>query len=281
MSFDSGVELADQVSLTQSMQSCSRTSEMTRDCQRNMSLDLQQQLQALKSSVEAEKTLNEQLVEVREMKATVRERLQMTESALVEARQHAIVLENKEQLHMQRIHALEVEVARFSSKEPESVQLNSQIQELMIHNKDLHEQVATCHREANGVSKQLQQKIEEASSLEASINNLQLQLSDARIESTAFEDQRAAYESKADEKLEQLRKQLSRSATLEQSRLEGDYLNQIQQLRYEKSVTDDKAEQCKRQLNRLQCEKEETDNLAKERLCLLVESEAKTKVNVR
>lgn len=254
---------------------------MTRDCQRNMSLDLQQQLQALKSSVKAETTLNEQLVEVREMKATVRERLQMTESALVEARQHAIVLENKEQLHMQRINSLEVEVARFSSKEPESVQLSSQVQELMIRNKDLHEQVVTCRSEANGVSKQLQQKIKEASDSEACINNLQLQLSDARIESTSFEDQRAAYESKADEKLEQLRKQLSRSATLEQSRLEGDYLNQIQQLRYEKSATDDKAEQYKRQLNRLQCQKEETDNLAKERLCLLVESEAKKKVNVR
>lgn len=260
------------------MQSCGRTSEMTRELQSKMSLDLQHQLHELVSSIKAEKTLSEQLMEVREMKATVKERLQITERALIEARQHAIVLESKEQLHMQNIRALELEI---SSKESDSLQLNSQVRELVVCNKDLHEQIATCHRDANGASKQLEQKIEEVSNLEEQINVLHLQLNDARVEAATSEDQKAAFESKAVEKLEHLRKQLSRSATVEQARMEGNYLNQIQQLQHEKSTVDEKAEQWKRQLSRLQSEKEEINNLAKERLRLLHESEAETKVHVR
>ena len=244
-------------------------------------MELQRQLYELKSNVKAEQTLNEQLMDVREMKATVRERLQVTESALVEARQHAITLEHKEQLHIQKICELELEAGRISSKVSESPALLSQIRELDIQNKDLQEQVATCHIQSKTLSEQLQQIVDDVSKLEACVKDLQLRLANAHIESSTFEDKRIAYESQGVEQLEQLRKQLSRSATLEQDRLEGNYLNQIKQLRQQKSMIEEKAEQWKRQLSRLQGEKDEIDTLAKERLNSLSKIVAEQTQNVR
>lgn len=241
-------------------------------------MELQRQLYELKSNVKAEQTLNEQLMDVREMKATVRERLQATESALVEARQHAITLEHKEQLHIQKISELELEVGRISTKISESPALISQIRELDNQNKDLQEQVATCHIQSNTLSEQLQQKVDDVSKLEACVKDLELHLANAHIESSTFEDKRIAYESQGVERLEQLRKQLSRSATLEQDRLEGNYLNQIKQLRQQKSMIEEKAEQWKRQLSRLQGEKDEIDIVAKERLHSLTRSLAEQNV---
>lgn len=273
--------LANEHSLTQSMLSCGRTSELTRESQRKCSLELKQQLEELKCNVKAGGFLNEQLMDAREMKATVKERLQMTEKALVEVRQRAILLENKEQLHVQKICALEVEVGKNSSKTPELAELISQIQELKLRNQDLQEQFNTCRKKANSTSEQLQQKIEEASKLESSVANLELQLGKARIESSTFEDQRTALGSKAAEELSQLRIELSKSASLEQDKLEADYLNKIQQLRHQNTVAEEKSEKCRQQLDKLHCEKEAADGLANERLQLLNEAKAENIKNVR
>lgn len=274
-------QLANPHSLTQSMLSCGRSSELTIENQKKFSLELQQQLEELKSNVKAEGVLNQQLMDTREMKATIKERLQMTEKALVEVRQRGILLENKEQLHVQKICALEIEVGKNSSKTPKLAELTSQIQELKIRNQDLQEQFNTCQKKANSESEQLQQKIEEASKLESSVATLELQLSKARIESSTLEDQRTALESKAVEELDQLRTELSKSALLEQDRLEADYLNKLQQLRHQNTVTEEKSENWRQQLDKLHCEKEAADGLANERLQLLNEAKAENIKNVR
>lgn len=224
--------------------------------------------------MKGDQALTEQLMDLREVKATIRERLQSTEAALINARQRAVALESREKLHIQKIAALEVEASKNHIDASDSLQAESQIRELKSRNDTLQMQFAEFRRENLDTSEQLQQKLAEISELHLSETDLQSNLDEARKEAIILADERTIYESQAVAQAEQMRKDLSQAASSEQALLESRYMNQLQQLRQEKTVIEDRAEQRQRQLDRLQCEKDMADHLAEQRLQQLNDTEA-------
>lgn len=195
-------------------------------------------------------------MDLNEMKATLRERVQASETALVEARQQSITLENNEQTQLQRISALETEAANLRRQLEESPQARFRVHELESQKKDLQERNNDLQKEAAGISGQLQQKIEDAAEAENRLNNLDSQLQDANAVKSAFEDQKLAFESQSNAKLEQTKKELWIAANREKVKLESIYQNQLHQLKQQKIEVDAKLEQEARQLIRLRDEKE-------------------------
>jgi chromosome segregation ATPase len=268
-------ELADKLSLSQSMERCGRNSESTKDLQRECSSQLQQQLQGLTAIFNAGRTGAQQVLDLREAKATIRERLQATETALAESRQRALALESKEQLHIQRISSLELEAAKYQTKESESPQLMIRFQELNIRNATLKDEVAMSRQEAVEANRQLEEKCKDSSDLDERLKSLESELDEARLEYNKLLDFRLACEAKSVADMETLRRELCEAASFEQAKLESNYQNQLQQLRQQKKVAEDEAEERKRYLEMLQVEKDVVEGVASERLQALNELESK------
>lgn len=220
------------------------------------------------------------MIDLREAKATIRERLQATETALAETRQRALGLESKEKFDLQRISSLELEVAKQHRRESDSSQMMIRFQELNIYNSELKDQVAALRQEVVKVSRQFKEKLEENSDLDQRIKNLGYQLDEARAEANQLVDEKLANEAKFVAETENLRQQLSQAANFEEARLESDYKNQIQQLRQLKSAAEDEAKERNRHLEMLQVEKDIIEGVASERLQALNELEARRKQEV-
>lgn len=262
------------------MEQCGRTSESTKELQRSCASQVHEQLHDLKTVINVGRAEAHQVMDLREAKATIRERLQATETALAKTRQRALALESKEQLDIQRISSLELEVAKIQGRVSESPQLMIRFQELNIHNSELKDQVAASQQETLEISRQFKAKSDESSDLDQRVKNLEFQLDEARIETNKIADEKLAYEAKAVAETEQLRQQLSQAANCEEVRLESNYRNQIQQLRQMKTAAESESEERKRHLEMLQVEKDVIEGVASERLQALNELEAKKKQEV-
>lgn len=235
--------VAEKSSLAKSMHHCESTSRTTKEGQQQLSSDVKKQLINLSDNINVKHALGEQLMDLREAKATIRERLLATEASLVGARQHVTVLETKEQFHLRRISELETGYAKLQSKESELLQMSLQFQEAEARNKVHQEQLTNLRDEASGVSKLLEQKIEETTGLTTSLGEVKSQLEEAHTKTVTFASQKAEYESQAAEQCEKMRKQLNQAANIQLEGLESKYLNQLKQLRQENSAAEARAEQ--------------------------------------
>lgn len=263
------------------MDYCGRTSESTKELQQKCSTQVQQQLHDLTALINAGHVGAQQIMDLREAKATIRERLQATEIVLVETRQRALALESKEKSDLQRISSLQLEVAKLQRRESDSSQTMIRLQELNIFNSELKDQLAVSRQEAIDISRQLKETCEENSGLHQSVKNFEYQLNEARAESNKLVDERLAYERNFIAETEKLRQQLSQAANLEEARLESDFRNQIQQLRQLKTAAEDEAKESQRHLEMLKVEKDVVEGVASERLQALNELEAQRKHQVR
>lgn len=263
------------------MDHCGRTSESTKDIQQKCFVQVHQQLHDLTALFNAGHAGAQQLMDLREAKATIRERLQATETDLAETRQRALALENKEKSDIQRILSLQLEVGKLQRRESDSSQTVIRFQELNIHNSELKDQVAATRQEVIDISRQLKEKCEESSGLYQRVESLECYLSEARAESSKLVDERLAHEKNFIAETEKLRQQLSQAANFEEARLEGDFKNQIQQLRQLKTAAEDEAKESKRHLEMLQVEKDVIEGVACERLQALSELEAQKSQEVR
>ncbi len=293
--------VADNPSLKESIQDCERAVSTTSGSQQQLSSELQTQLSNLNDKINVKDGLGEQLMDLREVKAAMRERLLGAEASLVVARQHAAALESKEQFHLRRISELETESTRLQSNGSELQRIILRLEESEARNRNLEEEISNLHKEKLGISKSLEEKLEEAvdlrtclaqradeaaglkaclenrsgevtglnaslekateeiasfnaclqekskevTGLNARLSELQSHLDEACTKVATFADQKAEYESQAAAQSDKMRKQLSQAASLELARLESEHLNELQQLRQQRAVAEDRAEQQK------------------------------------
>lgn len=257
---------SDKSSLIKLMQSCESTSVATSQGQQQIFIELKRQFTNLNDNINIKHNQDEQIMSLREVQATMRERLKATETSLVEARQHAAALENQEKSHSQRILEMESEAVKLQSKWSEVTQFSLQLEESKACNRSLEEQIANLRIESLSTSEQLQQKGDDVTHLRVQLTEVQSQLAEAHAEMAKFEGQKLAHESLASEQSESLRKQLSHDTKLELARLESKHSNDMKQLRQQKIITDAKAQQqrvdaeakigqLKNQVEKLQAEK--------------------------
>ena len=219
-------------------------------------------------------------MDLREAKATIRERLQLTETTLAESRQRALALESKEQRDIQRISSLELEVARLQGRESDTPQMMIRFQELNNSTVELKEQLAASREEFLETTRLLQEKSEENQHLDQCVKILEVELDEAKSELHKLTGEKSDCEAKAIAERERLRQQLCQTATLEEARLESNYKNQIQQLQQLKKAAENEAEEMKRHLEMLQVEKDVIEGVSSERLHALKELESARKQEV-
>lgn len=207
------------------------------------------------------------------MKATFRERLQVTETALTEARLQVVALQNKDHSQLEKISALELEAVQLRNQPKESPHTVFRVHDLEAQNKDLQERSGILQNQITETSEQLHQKITEVTQMEIQLNNVRSQLEEAQAENLLLEEQKGAYESHSYAKLEQTKTELWKVANLDKAKLESNYQNRLHQLQQQKCEVDAELKQKVRQLDQLQAEKDAVEGKVSQMSASIVESQ--------
>lgn len=255
-SYGNRTTLLTQPSITRSFQGCQKTLTYAGAGQQDFALEFHKQLQALSASIATEHALTERLTDLREVKATFRERLQSTETALTEARQQIVALQNKGQLQLQKISVLELEAVQLRDQPKETPHTVFRVHDLEAQNKDLQERGDALQKHIAETSKQLHQKIADATQMESRLNTLGPQLEEAQAEKLLLQEQKGAYESQSHAKLEQTKIELCKVANLDKAKIESNHQNRLHQLQQQKLEVDTELKQKVMQLDQLQAEKD-------------------------
>ena len=240
---------------------------------------MQEQLRALSSNLTADQNLSEQVMDLREVKATLRERLQATETALREARIEVVALQRKDREQSDKIVAHETERAK-----PQQPVDNSHVllrfQELDSRNRDLQRNLDNMQTQAASLSTQVQQKTKDAVHLDERLIDTQVQLQEARHETEVVRAEKLDFEKQALQQCEDLRTRLLKDASKELEAMKADHLSQMQQLRVRKSP-DDKFSQATKQCVTLRSEKDSLEKQASQLKASLDEMQKERQVEVR
>ena len=228
------------------------------------------------SNISSEHALAEQISDLREVRATVRERLQATESSLADARREIIALRLKDQEQSRRVVDLETDVAKAQSQFAEIPQAMLRIQELDSRNKDLQSEVVASRKDAAVFSDQLQQRSTEAKRMTERLVAVQEKFKAATEEKTRLKEEQSASERQAILEREKLRNELSSAASMQLASVESEHMNLIQQSKLEKVTVEEKLQKTARQNEMLKAEKEKAEEKIRQLQGLLKEARNQT-----
>ena len=240
---------------------------------------MQEQLHALSKNLTAEQSLSEQVMDLREVKATLRERIQATEIALREARIEVVALQRENREQSYKIAGYETEIA----KPQQSVDISHmliRLQEVDSRNRDLHRELEKMQTEAASLTTQLQQRTKDAEQLDERLINTQVQLQEARHETEVAQNEKLEYEKQAHQECEDLRTKLLNDASRELEAVKIDHQSQMQQWRVRKSP-DDKFSNATKQCVTLRSEKDKLEKQAGQLKASLDEMQKERQVEVR
>ena len=217
---------------------------------------MQDHFGALSGTISSEHALSEQINDLREVRAIIRERLQATESSLADARREVVALRQKDQEQSQRVVVLEAEVVRARSKPAENPQPLLRIQELNFRNKDLQSEIVILRKKAADLSSQIQQSSTESVGMAERLANAQEKLKAAHEETARSVEEKSACERQAALDRENMRKDLSNAANMQLASMQSEHMNAIEQLKLEKSPIEEKLNEAMKQVKILRGEKE-------------------------
>ena len=242
--------------ITLSVETCEENYTSIESGQKQLALALQDQRRALARNISSERALAEQISDLREVRATIREQLQATESSLADARREIVALRLKDQEQSRRVVDLEIDVAKAQSRSAEIPQAMLRIQELDSRNKDLQSEVITLNKDAAVLSDQLQQRSTEAQELAERLAVVQENFKAATEETARSREEKSASERHAIFEQERLRNELSKAASMQLASVESEHMNVIEQLKLEKLPVEEKLQSVSKQNDMLRVEKE-------------------------
>ncbi|KAL8701512.1 MAG: hypothetical protein Q9201_004870 [Fulgogasparrea decipioides] len=234
---------------------CESSTGATAGLVSSLTSELDSQFQNFISIAEAGGPMREQLVDLREMKATAVERLRATESCLVDIRLQKNDLEKREELHLQKISVLETDV-RSLRNQP----LESPLQALRLHESEkecgkLHEQLATYQLQLEAAQIDLTRKCGETSELHELLEATKADLIKVWDQVEALALEKATIEGQAARDQERIRAEFSEASKSEISRNTHKFLNQLQTLQHSASLAKKELEAERNTSRQLQNEK--------------------------
>lgn len=262
--------------ITLSVETCEENYTSIESGQKQLALALQDQLRALGCNISSEHALTEQISDLREVRATVRERLQATESSLADARREIVALRLKDEEQSRRVVGLETHVAKAQSRSAEVPQAMLRIQELDSRNKELQSEVVTFNKDAAVLSDRLQQRYTEVQDLTERLAVVHKKFKAATEETSRLREEKSANERTATLEREQLRNELSKAASMQLANVESEHMNVIQQLKLERLPVEEKLQSVSTQNDMMRAEKEKAEEKIRQLQALLKEARNQT-----
>ena len=233
---------------------CEQTACASRNDRSKLDASLRDQVHTVSQSLSTERTLSGQIMDLREMKATVREQLRSTEGELYTARTNAIRLEEKCAQQAGVMATLQNELkTRQPMEDPKTL---LRLQEVDTINKGLQEQLNDKNSSMDSLSDLVRQKEDEIQRLHDQISANQSELEETRQRADAMSQEKIDSEKQAIAECEKLRKTLARAADQEIEDMKSKHLNAMQQLTLQKLPLEEKCKEASMQLILIKIEKE-------------------------
>lgn len=237
------------------MRSCNKSIDATNQLGNRLASQLEAQIQELVSAVGTGQASQEQIVSLREMKAAIAERLHSTEASLVDSRLKATDIAKQEQIHLQKISALEAELQVLRDQPRESPMTALRLHDAEKQCLALKEQLTTCESQLNDTKADIETQTREKSELHGFLETTKAELAGQRAKNEALKAEKADIEQQALRSEERLRTELSQACQNEISRQANKSLNEIQSLRHKVSVTEKENSASKNNMEQLHREK--------------------------
>ena len=216
---------------------------------------IQHQLAGLATNVMTREAYMEQLVNLREAKATIRERLHLTELAVTDARRNVVSLEERERIHIKENADVKAELTILRARPTETISTISRLQEIERLNTELHNEVTKAENHSIDLKVQLQCREEEASDLRRKIESIEAALTESQVYSTQLEEQRSVYENQAKTRSDDLRAELLKASKNEKTALTNEHLNTLHRLQRQTTTAQVNAKEMGEQLEKLKLER--------------------------
>ncbi|KAL8724508.1 MAG: hypothetical protein Q9166_007909 [cf. Caloplaca sp. 2 TL-2023] len=211
----------------------------------------------LVSSIETGRPLEQQIKDLREVKATIMERIKAAEEGLAESRHKVIAAETQEKFQLQKIAALEAEVSSLRNRPQESPLLAVRLHDKEKQCEQLDQQLSMYQLQLEDAKSKLETEYAEKSVLNESLQIAKADMEGLQAKFETITLEKVAVESQAVLNEDRLREELSDACKKEVSRNANKYLNEIQGLRHDLSMAEKRAEAGKTTISQLQAEKEE------------------------
>lgn len=214
-----------------------------------------EQIQKVLSVIETGHLSQNQIVDLRETKAKIAEKLSATEKSLAESHLKATSLAIQEQLHLQKISALDAEVNMLRHRQRESPLLA-----LRLHDSEkgctvLKEQLATSQTQLDSTKARIEAKDQETLEFRDLLEATKAELHEQRSKAKQLSTEKAAVEAQAVLNEDAIRAAVSKASQDEITRRTDQLQDEIKGLQYEASVTAKAMQTEKSKMKQLQVEK--------------------------
>ena len=215
---------------------------------------LETEFDKLISTIETGHPLREQIMDLREMKATITERLKAAESSLVDSRFKITTFENREEAHCQKIIALEAEVAASRNQAQDSCLSALRLHEAEKQHASMKDQLTTCLSRLEATTKEVEAKYQENLHLQHSLEGTRVDLEKQQTKIEAIILEKAEIERQGADNEERLRTEFSKARNDEDAS-NAKFFNEIQILRNQLSTTEKNLEAEQHKATQLHTEK--------------------------
>ncbi|KAL9008497.1 MAG: hypothetical protein Q9173_006381 [Seirophora scorigena] len=207
------------------------------------------------SSIEAGQVSQQQISDLREIKATIRERLSAAETTLVDSRQKIATFQNQDQLRLQKIAALEAEIYNARNQTHESPLLALRLHDAEKQSAALKEQVVKYKKQLDASEADIAVKSKDSSDLQTRLEVMKAELEEQRTRFERISEEKTAVEAQAVVTANTIRADLSKVCQNEISKKTNHLLNEVKGLQHQISVTEREVVTGKDRIEQLQAEK--------------------------
>ena len=189
------------------------------------------------------------------MRASIRERLQASDTALVEARQNLIGLQGREERHLETISTLKADLMVLRSNPAQDTAALLRIRDLEFTNTALEASIAKVQSDLAQQDNDMKRRDEEATVAKQQLESIKVELEQSKVVIMNLEEEKFECEALAISEKESLSAQYLKTTNAEKAILKKEYSNELTQLRRLKDAAEAKALQSEDRLERLKAEK--------------------------
>ncbi|MCJ1245368.1 hypothetical protein MMC30_002572 [Trapelia coarctata] len=218
--------------------------EASKQCQSDQlkfKRNVQKQFEELTTSIKAEQTLSEQVIDLREVKATLKERAQLSETTLAEARQMVVGLQGREQLLFREIAGLKTEMSTLRDRAREDPEALARLRQIEAQNTEMQAEMTRLLSDSSEATEKLNHNSATIRGLEKQVRALESQLTEVKAANVLLEKQKSGSEAQAHAKYENFKSQLREAANAERAILTEEQSKISQQMQRKKEAAENQA----------------------------------------
>lgn len=232
----------------QSVRNCEKLSNELVTGQKKLAASTSDELRTFGLNVKREDDHREQVVNLREDKATLKERITSSVNDLSWHRHELTTLRDKERKNYQDIAELKAALDSARNQPRDSLQTETRLQELKGDKRDLQKRLDSSQHEAQTYATRAQQKSAEVEHLQNLLSEAQLHAENTKAQHESTESASSErYKQDLEDRLEAQREKLTELALRRESSIRSEYANNEMRTKKE---NDDKCKQLEYQMKK-------------------------------